>query len=62
MNVVAKRWVIVQILLEGKSRKAEEVLGWNRHTVERGINEFRTGIRCISDVSARGKKKTIRSC
>ena len=48
---------VVQTLLEGKSRKAEDVLGWNRHTVELGLNEFRTGIRCISDVSARGKKK-----
>ena len=48
---------VVQTLLEGKSRKAEDVLGWNRHTVELGINELRTGIRCISDVSARGKKK-----
>jgi hypothetical protein len=48
---------VVQTLLEGKSRKAEDVLGWNRHAVELGINEFRTGIRCISDVSARGKKK-----
>ena len=48
---------VVQTLLDGKSRKAEDVPGWNRHTVELGINEFRTGIRCISDVSARGKKK-----
>lgn len=39
---------VVQTLLEGKSRKAEDVLGWNRHTVELGLNEFRTGIRCIS--------------
>ena len=48
---------VVQTLLEGKSRKAEDVLGWNRQTVELGINELRTGIRCLSDVSARGKKK-----
>ena len=48
---------VVQTLLDGKSRRAEDVLGWNRHTVELGINEFRTGIRCIRDVSARGKKK-----
>jgi hypothetical protein len=48
---------VVQTLLEGKSRQAEDVLGWNRHTVELGINEFRTGMRCLSDVSARGKKK-----
>jgi hypothetical protein len=48
---------VVQTLLEGKSRKAEDVLGWNRHTVELGLNELRTGIRCLSDVSAWGKKK-----
>ena len=48
---------VVHTLLAGKSRKAEDVLGWNRHTVELGLNEFRTGIRCVSDVSARGKKK-----
>jgi hypothetical protein len=48
---------VVQTLLEGKSRKAEDVLGWNRHTVELGLNELRTGIRCLSDVSVRGKKK-----
>jgi len=41
---------VVQTLLEGKSRKAEDVLGWNRHTVELGINEFRTGIRWIETV------------
>jgi hypothetical protein len=48
---------VVQTLLDGKSRKAEDALGWNRHTVKLGLNEFRTGIRCLSDVSARGKKK-----
>lgn len=48
---------VVQTLLEGKPRKAEDVLGWNRHTVALGLNELRTGIRCLSDVSARGKKK-----
>jgi transposase len=48
---------VVQTLLDARSRKAEDVLGWNRHTVELGLNEFRTGIRCLSDVSTRGKKK-----
>jgi len=48
---------VVQTLLNGKSRKAEDILGWNRHTVALGLNEFRTGIRCLSDLSARGKKK-----
>jgi len=48
---------VVQTLLEGKSRKAEDVLGWSRATVELGLNEFRTNICCVSDVSARGKRR-----
>ena len=48
---------VVQTLFEGKTRKAEDILGWNRHTVKLGINELRTGIRCINDVSARGVKR-----
>lgn len=48
---------VVQSLLDGKSRTAEEVFGWNRHTVELGLHEFRTNIRCISDISNRGIQK-----
>ena len=48
---------VVQTLLDGKARTAEEVFGWNRHTVELGLHELRTNIRCISDVSSRGIQK-----
>jgi len=29
---------VVHTMLEGKPRKAEDVLGWNRHKVKLGIN------------------------
>ena len=45
-------------LLDGKHRVAEDVFGWNRTTTELGINEFRTGISCINDLSTRHKPKT----
>lgn len=48
---------VVQTLLHGKARAAEGVFGWNRNTVELGLHEFRTNIRCISDVSSRGAQK-----
>jgi hypothetical protein len=45
-------------LIDGKQRVAENVFGWNRTTTELGINEFRTGIACINDISTRHKPKT----
>jgi hypothetical protein len=42
-------------LLDGKHRVAEDVFGWNRSAVEVGINEFKTGITCINDLSLRLK-------
>src|SRR3990172_10118541 len=45
-------------LLESKERVAEDVFGWNRDTVDLGINELRTGMSCVNDLSARQKPKT----
>jgi len=45
-------------LLDGKHRVAEDVFGWNRATVALGMNEFRTRISCVSDLSTRHKPKT----
>jgi hypothetical protein len=45
-------------LLDGKPRVAEDVFGWSRVTVELGINEFRSNILCVNDLSARKKPKT----
>ena len=43
--------------LNGSVFKAEKLFGWCRHTVQLGLNERRTGIRCIENFSARGNKK-----
>jgi hypothetical protein len=48
---------VIISLLDGKSRVAEDVFGWSRSTVELGINEFRTKIVCVNDLSNRRKPK-----
>ena len=45
-------------LLDGKHRVAEDVFGWGRSVVQVGINEFKTGISCVNDLSSRIKPKT----
>lgn len=44
-------------LLDGKPRVAEEVFGWGRATASLGMNEFRTGLLCVNDISSRCKPK-----
>ena len=46
------------VLLDGKHRVAEDVFGWGRSVVQVGINEFKTGISCVNDISTRIKPKT----
>ena len=45
-------------ILDGKPRVAEEEFGWNRAAVSLGINEFRSGILCVNDLSERHKPKS----
>ena len=45
-------------LFGGSARQAETVMGWNRDAIALGLNEVRTGIRCVDNVRARGRKKT----
>ena len=40
---------------DGKPRRAERELGWGREAVNTGLNERRTGIRCLENSSARGR-------
>lgn len=44
-------------LLDGKPRVAEDVFGWNRVTVELGMNEFKSKMLCLNDLSSRKKPK-----
>jgi hypothetical protein len=41
-------------LCDGNPRQAERRFGWGRDTVEKGLHERRTGIRCLEDFVARG--------
>lgn len=42
----------------GNARRAERGFGWGRDAVDTGLNELRTGIRCVEDYSNRGRHKT----
>lgn len=42
----------------GNPRRAEQVFGWGRDAVNTGLGELRTGIRCVENFSARGRRKT----
>jgi hypothetical protein len=42
----------------GSARLAETTFGWGREAVHTGLNELRTGIRCLDDVASRGRATT----
>ena len=42
----------------GNPRRAEQVFGWGREAVNTGLNELRSGIRCVEDYSTRGRRKS----
>jgi hypothetical protein len=42
----------------GSARKAERELGWGRESVEKGLKETESGIRCIDNFQERGKNRT----
>jgi hypothetical protein len=44
-------------LCSGNARLAERRFGWGRETVEKGLHERRTGLRCLEDFVARGKRR-----
>jgi hypothetical protein len=46
----------------GSARQAETTLGWGRAAVETGLNELRTGIRCLDAYELRGRKKSEERC
>ncbi len=48
---------VTQELCGGSARRAERRFGWGRETVETGLNELRTGVRCLEDFAARGQRR-----
>jgi ABC-type transporter Mla subunit MlaD len=46
----------------GSARQAETSFGWGRAAVDTGLNELRTGIRCLDAYELRGRKKSEELC
>jgi Rhodopirellula transposase DDE domain len=44
-------------LCGGNARQAERRFGWGRDTVQTGLHERRTGLRCLEDFVARGRRR-----
>lgn len=56
-----KRAFIAQVALDyydGSARKTERALGWDRVSIQRGVDSLRTGIPYQDNYQARGRKKT----
>jgi hypothetical protein len=56
-----RREYMAEVVLQycdGSPRKAERWFGWGRDAIKTGLNEKRTGIRCVDNVKARGRRKT----
>lgn len=49
---------VTNTLLQGKPRVAEDVFGWGRARVALGMNELRTGLVCVQNLSQRRKPST----
>jgi Rhodopirellula transposase DDE domain len=49
---------VTEDYFDSSARKAETVLGWNRHSIQLGLHERRTGIVCVDNYQARGRHKS----
>ena len=57
----AKRKFMAQTVLElgyGGQWLAEKELGWNRCTIRKATKELKSGITCLDNYSAKGRKKS----
>ena len=48
---------IVKAMGEGGQRQAERELKWDRTTIRKGMHELESGIRCVDNFTARGRKR-----
>ena len=47
----------VKELGPGGQRRAERELGWNRATIRKGMHEVQSGLVCLDNFTARGRKR-----
>ena len=45
-------------LCDGNPCQAERRFGWGRQTVQKGLHEWQTGIRCLENYQARGSRRS----
>ncbi|HMB03894.1 MAG TPA: hypothetical protein VKP69_09175 [Isosphaeraceae bacterium] len=45
-------------LCDSSARLAERRFGWGRETVAKGLHESRSGMRCLEDFAARGRRRS----
>lgn len=48
---------VVLSLGQGGPTRAETELGWNRGTIRKGLHELESGMRCVDNFAARGRKR-----
>jgi len=48
---------VTQVLCDGSVRRAERRFGWGRETIQKGLHERRSGMRCIENFAARGRPR-----
>jgi hypothetical protein len=48
---------IAKMLGRGGTQRAEDELGWNRGTIRKGLHELESGLTCIDNTSARGRRR-----
>lgn len=46
------------VLCGGNPRQAERRFGWGRQTVQKGLHEWDTGVRCLENFQARGSRRS----
>jgi hypothetical protein len=49
---------VAKELCESNPRKAEQRFGWGRETVEKGLHEARSGIRCLENFTTRSRPRS----
>jgi hypothetical protein len=45
-------------LCDGQARQAERRFGWGRQTVQQGLYEYHSGLHCLENFRARGRRRT----
>jgi hypothetical protein len=49
---------VCSTLCEGNPRQAERRFGWGRQTVQKGLHELQSGVRCLEHFKARGRRRS----